>query len=538
MQRRSFLLGAGAVAALGSVAGYWRWQEITPSIHMPGMQQGHFLRDLARDRRALPPPSYAIDTDVVILGSGIAGLTTAWKLRKEGHSDFVMVDGPQPYGNAAGGSHGDLAYPTGAHYLPLPTRDAFHVREMLHDLGILLRNPSAERPYYDERFILHAPQDRILFDGSWQEGLIPKDGVPQWELDEHERFFQAMAHLKATRGADGKPLFVLPSALSSSDPAWQALDRISFRQWLEQAGYKSPTLHWYLDYTCRDDYGTGYEQTSAWAGLHYSCSRDGLAENAATGEWLTWPGGLQPIASALSDKAGKQRKDASVATLKPNGKRVEVLCVEFVNGQPRSFLVHARKAVCAMPLFVAAGIVDAIRDYGFDPAAHMPAYAPWMVTNFLMRSFPREKAEAPLSWDNVVYQGKGLGYVVSTHQDIRVTPPEKTVFSAYMALSRHTPDDGRKWLDTASPDELLALAASDLEAAYGAEFGRYVEHADITLRPHAMCSPRPGFRSNAGLRALRETDGSVLFAHSDLSGFSVFEEAAWWGYRAALKLLG
>jgi hypothetical protein len=41
------------------------------------------------------------------------------------------------------------------------------------------------------------------------------------------------------------------------------------------------------------------------------------------------------------------------------------------------------------------------------------------------------------------------------------------------------------------------------------------------------------FRSNAGMKALREVDGPILFAHADLSGFSVFEEAAWWGYRAA-----
>ena len=48
-----------------------------------------------------------------------------------------------------------------------------------------------------------------------------------------------------------------------------------------------------------------------------------------------------------------------------------------------------------------------------------------------------------------------------------------------------------------------------------------------------MAAPLPGFRSNAGLKALREHDGAILFAHADLSGFSVFEEAAWWGDRAA-----
>ena len=52
-----------------------------------------------------------------------------------------------------------------------------------------------------------------------------------------------------------------------------------------------------------------------------------------------------------------------------------------------------------------------------------------------------------------------------------------------------------------------------------------------------MAAPLPGFRANAGTRALREADGPILFAHADLSGFSVFEEAAWWGCEAARKAL-
>ena len=52
-----------------------------------------------------------------------------------------------------------------------------------------------------------------------------------------------------------------------------------------------------------------------------------------------------------------------------------------------------------------------------------------------------------------------------------------------------------------------------------------------------MATPRPGFLHNAGLRALRSLDGPILFAHSDLSGFSVFEEASWWGYQAAIRAL-
>ena len=136
----------------------------------------------------------------------------------------------------------------------------------------------------------------------------------------------------------------------------------------------------------------------------------------------------------------------TAVSVRVRGGRAEALCFALENGKPRSFLVRARRIVCAMPLFVAARVVEDIAALGFDARRHMPAYAPWMVTNFLMRDFPREQGGAPLAWDNVVYGGKGLGYVVSTHQDIRVRPPEKTVFTAYMALA----DRARMswWVDT------------------------------------------------------------------------------------------
>lgn len=535
MDRRSFLSmagGAGA-AALSGVA-FQRWQEITPTLHYPGRDEGHFLRD----RRALPAPSRTIETDVVILGSGIAGLAAAWKLKKGGHTGALMIDGPQPFGNAAGGHFGDLAYPTGGHYLPLPSPESTHVREILFDLGIIERDPFGEKPTYDERFILHGPEERLLYNGVWQDGFIPTEGVAPEELAEHQRFFAEVERLRQLRGADGRRVFVFPTVQSSTDPLFDALDRVTLKEWLDQNGYRSPTLHWYLNYCCRDDYGTRYDKVSAWAGLHYYCSRWGKAANAGDGAWLTWPGGMQPVADKLAAASGVERHAGTAISLKRSGAGVEALCFTLAGGVAQTFVVKARRAICAMPAYVAARVVESIRELGFDPKLHTPVYAPWMVANFLMKDFPAELPDAPLSWDNVVYQEPGLGYVVSTHQDIRAAPPEKTVFSAYVALSDRSPDEARKWMMRATPQELVALASADLKSAYGWKFGACVERVDITLRGHAMAAPLPGFRANAGLKALREADGAILFAHADLSGFSVFEEAAWWGVEAARRILG
>ena len=90
----------------------------------------------------------------------------------------------------------------------------------------------------------------------------------------------------------------------------------------------------------------------------------------------------------------------------------------------------------------------------------------------------------------------------------------------------------------ASVAALTHAAARDLELAYGWRLPLCVEHVSITVRAHAMAIPRPGFLSNAGRLALRSAGGPIFFAHSDLSGVSLFEEAAWWGYQAALKIAG
>lgn len=534
MDRRSFLLSTGGagLAALGSAAGFAHWQEIAPSVHHPGRAEGHFLRD----RGALPPPSSLVETDVVILGSGIAGLTAAWKLGKEG-ARALMIDGPQAFGNAAGARYGELECPTGAHYLPLPSLESVHVRTILQDVGAIARDAFGELPTYDERLLVHAPEDRLLVKSGWQEGVLPAAGVPASELAEQRRFFDHMDRLRTLRGADGRRVFVFPSALGSTDAAHAGLDRISFKAWLEREGYRSPSLHWYLNYCCRDDYGARYDRISAWAGLHYFAGRNGQAANAEDAAVLTWPGGLAPLAQAMAARSGVQRRAGTAVSLRQAGSRVEALCFRLDAGMPTTYLVRARKAICAMPLFVAARVVDDIAAFGFDRARHLPDYAPWMVANFVMRRPPREQGELPLAWDNVVQSEPGLGYVVSTHQEIRVQPAERSVFTAYVALSDRTPAQARAWMQRAMPEELLEVAGADLKAAYGWTLAPCVERVDITLRAHAMAIPAPGFRANAGLAALREVDGPILFAHADLSGFSVFEEASWWGWRAAERAL-
>ncbi|MBP7628023.1 MAG: NAD(P)-binding protein, partial [Zoogloea sp.] len=130
--RRRFIAAATATAGLAALPGCRRLEHlgIPVTVLRPGMEAGHALRE----RAPLPAARREIHTGVAILGSGIAGLSAAWRLAKEGHDDHLLVSGPEPFGNASGGRFdspsGPLAFPRGAHYLPLPSLESTPVREL------------------------------------------------------------------------------------------------------------------------------------------------------------------------------------------------------------------------------------------------------------------------------------------------------------------------------------------------------------------------------------------------------------------------
>src|SRR5690606_7169589 len=107
----------------------------------------------------------------------------------------------------------------------------------------------------------------------WYHGLYLHAGESPDDIAQLERFEKEIDRWVNWRDASGRRAFVVPTALCSDDPEATALDSISFGEWLRQNNFNSERLVWYCDYACRDDYGLKLEQTSAWAGLFYFCSR-------------------------------------------------------------------------------------------------------------------------------------------------------------------------------------------------------------------------------------------------------------------------
>ena len=76
------------------------------------------------------------------------------------------------------------------------------------------------------------------------------------------------------------------------------------------------------------------------------------------------------------------------------------------------------------------------------------------------------------------------------------------------------------------------LTLADLSVAHPDLRGR-LERLDVHVWGHGMIAPSPGFLWGHRLTAMTHRDGVVHYAHSDMSGISLFEEAYIRGLRAA-----
>jgi phytoene dehydrogenase-like protein len=202
---------------------------------------------------------------VLVAGGGVSALAAARGLRQRGIEDFALLELEDTAGgNSRPGEVGGIACPLGAHYLPVPGDNTRDVQDLLEELG--LRQRVAGRWTYDERHLCHAPQERLYFNGQWQEGLLPMQGVGPGTLAQYRRF----AALVDQAGHAAR--FTIPAPRMPA-PSHRALDALTFAQWLAREGLDDPHLRWYLDYCCRDDYGADARLVSAWAGIHYFARR-------------------------------------------------------------------------------------------------------------------------------------------------------------------------------------------------------------------------------------------------------------------------
>lgn len=526
------LAGLGAATLAGRLSFDW-WKNANSVAHIPcrmlgpSFAKGHRLRtEQLKEPDAitrLPPRK------VTIVGGGIAGLSAAWWLEKHGFTDFILLELEKEVGgNSSQGKNNISAYPWGAHYIPLANSESLYTHQLFEELKIIQGFDSTKKlPIYNELYLCHEPQERLFKDGVFQDGLVPKRGLQPQDKLEIERFFQSMHNYKMLKGSDNKPAFAIPLALSSQDKTITALDRISMMEWLKQNNFSSKALLWYVNYCCRDDYGATPEHVSAWAGIHYFAGRRGYAANAQANSVVTWPEGNGFIVDQLKQKLAKHiRAEAMVNNIHSS---LNGTTTRFQNIQTQeSFSIESDYVIFAAPRFIAKHVLK--DDCASQPQTHLQ-YAPWLVANISLRKKPDENP----AWDNVSYYSASLGYVVATHQNLTARE-SKTVITYYYPLSDQPAKTARTQLLETTAETWLKIVVEDLEKMHPGIRNDIIS-ADFWPWGHGMISPSVGFIWGEDRKKMGKRSGKIIYAHSDMSGISNFEEAQFQGVEAAKAAL-
>jgi hypothetical protein len=527
---RRELLAWLAGAAIAAQACRRKPKRIAGSLLGSSMQAGHRLRGSGAELSVERASGRPRRVRVAIIGAGASGLSAAWRLQRLGEASFVVLELEKlAGGTSAFGTDGVVPHPWGAHYVPVPTRDNVALGALLAEMGVVETGAGGELVAL-ETALVREPRERVFVDGEWHDDLFPTSIATARDLEQLERFQQEIDRWVVWRDARGRRAFEIPVARASDAAELTALDKLTAAVWLDQRGFDSVPLRWYVEYACKDDYGLSLASTSAWAMLFYFASRV-PAPRAESAPFLTWPEGNGRLVAHLAGVAGSRLSTGQLVTdIVPGEDQVELAVFDLASEKLAKIV--AERVILAVPRFVAAKIARPLR--GRTPAELGGfGYGSWLVANLHLSRRPRSRG-VPMAWDNVLYDSPSLGYVVATHQTLADLGP--TIWTYYLPLVDRDPAEERQRLAELDHASACSAILADLGRAHD-DLDACVDRIDVWRWGHAMVRPTPGAIWHPARRRAAQPIGRLHFAHSDLSGVALFEEAQHQGIRAAEEVL-
>ncbi len=535
MERRTFVryigtLGTAAILMPDLLACSGSKSKISTNRLGAPLDRGHLLRgnfDFAKDF-----PVIEMEIPAVIIGGGVSGLSTGYHLKKNGFSDFLILElNDQVGGNSGSGQNDYSKYPLGAHYLSLANPTNKELISFLKEHHLIIKEENGFQ-FYNEDFLCHAPDERLLFKGVFHEGLVPEYGISEESNQEIARFFKQMKELKLAKNSDGVDLFNIPISRAGISTDLEALDNITFKEYLTDHNYHSEELHWFLDYCCRDDFGAGYDQVSAWAGIHYFAGRKATPGNTDPTTVLTWAEGNGYLTNILEKSIQEQvKRNVIVHSIEELDNQVFIQAIDL--SSKKNLHIRSESCVVSSPSYVAKHILKSPhwpQSY-FEGIRHNP----WLIGIVVLNQIP-EGNGTPLAWDNVKFGTKGLGYVSDRHQEFAQTR-DKHVISVYLALDQNDEHIERARLFKMTDEEMYHLVVSELTSMHPT-IEEHIESISFQRWGHGMVTPYPGALSKyQEYLALKQKAKRVHLAHTDYSSYSVFEEGFDLGLLAATEIL-
>ena len=442
--------------------------------------------------------------DTLIVGAGISGLTAAVNLP----SDHLLICdvGRTVGGSSSAGTFQGTSFSEGAHYeLEYPHYYGDNALEFLSGLNVIQFNSRRKVWEFTERQYLIDLEykNRCLIDGKYKTSALPNNEITSK--------FEELTHRYS--GQLPMPTRTIPGKLH-----W--LNHLTFHEFLSKHDLlESPEFIQGVNYRLTDDYGSGMNDVSALASLHYYQCRP---YHTGMVNIFSPPEGNFYFAKKMLDRIPQDQILTShlVRRIYPENRQFRVEVIDLDQYQKKTFLAKR---------IIYAGQKHGLK-YILPEEAHLfsnNTYAPWVVFNFILDgTVPSEY------WQNEIigYDRHLLGFVNSQTQK---SSSDATVLTVYYCLAK----EFRSSLSTLNqnPKFWVERTLRSIGLILKKDITPQVQKCFIKLHGHAMPIPRPGYLL-AGKNKQRRYE-NLAYAGVDTGCLPLFFEAVDSGIMAAELLI-
>ncbi|PCJ63405.1 MAG: hypothetical protein COA79_00940 [Planctomycetota bacterium] len=343
-----------------------------------------------------------INTNILIVGAGIAGLSAAVKLKDK--KPILLELGDMVGGSAIAQKINGHYYSQGAHYeLDFPDNYGKETLTFLSEQNLIHKEPGNKSwSFVDKQFYI---KDKL-------ENQSDIYGERMKELPILSAKFKELILSYNHR---------LPMPTTIIDSKLHDLNKISFEKLLDNLNIKiSKTFKDIISYQMIDDYGAGISDVSALAGLHYYACRPYYTDEVNV---FSPPEGNFYFANKLLNSLDKNSVHLNSLVTKIN-KVADTFEVKVFNIKKNLWIKYKTNKI------IYAGQKHALK-YIHPPSYDLfknNQYAPWMAINFHLSKNIKEPF-----WQND-YIGEEKDFLGFVNSQTQYSNSKDTILTAYICL--------------------------------------------------------------------------------------------------------
>jgi len=473
--------------------------------------------------------------DVLIAGGGVSGLTTAWKLLKSGVDNFLIVDKEEVMaGLCRGEQENGLEYACGAHYVDFPEPEIKHLYELYSDIGILIGIDSNGWAIIDDRFLLRPHKHNTFAGGKWMPVDFPEQITTDADNLEFDRFHDLMEKWSYWRDKNGRKAVGLPFAELSIEPEVLALERITMKQYLENEGFESRMMHWYVNEWMIDEYGTPYDKIPAWCGLQFFRNIEFPDNHPEELRTISFANGLGYVTKRLSTLIPQknQLNNTIVVRIENFNNLVKTTVFQPQTGKWKIFL--SRYLVFAMPKHQVYRMIPELKAENRTEFSTLQ-YATWVTATIHLKHLPDYNGYK-IAWDNGSVDTWTLGYVNNHHNENPPRSADLPHIISFYACYPYAVREQRAEILTADWETLARSFLVELQKMHPS-IENLITKMDIWRWGHAMRQTTEGLLWGEQRQKMLQPFGNVFFSQVDVCASPVLEETTYRSVEVAEQIL-